>query len=119
MKRILLVDDEDTIRTILAEILMASGFVVVQAASGDRAIELLDKPDECDLVITDIQMPGMADGLALADRVARDSPRMPVLIMTGRPDLLKRSLRSNERFLAKPFGANELLAKLGELDKLH
>lgn len=116
MKRVLVVDDEAMIRAVLSEILAASGYLVVQAENADRAVEMLDSAQACDLVITDIQMPGSLDGIGLADRMAQQLPGIPVLIMTGRPDLLQRPLRDNEGFLTKPFGAVELLAKLDAME---
>lgn len=115
VKQILVVDDESLIRATLSDILQIYGYDVRQAASADAAREVLASDGGCDMVITDIQMPGVWDGLALADHLARTTPDVPVLIMTGRPELLGRPLRGNEAFLSKPFGAAQLLAKIGEL----
>jgi CheY-like chemotaxis protein len=116
VKQILVVDDERLIRTIMSEILKSHGYSVMLAPSADEAREVLDENGRCDMVITDIQMPGAWDGLALTDHVAREIPELPVLIMTGRPELLGRPLRGNERFLSKPFGADQLMAKIDELE---
>jgi CheY-like chemotaxis protein len=117
VKQILVVDDERLIRTIMSEILQSHGYSVTLAPSADEARGVLEDHGHCDMVITDIQMPGVWDGLALADHVARELPSLPVLIMTGRPELLGRPLRGNERFLSKPFGADQLMAKIDELEK--
>ena len=119
VRQILVVDDESLIRTVLAEILRAHGYGVDQACDADAARGLLRSSSDYDLVITDIQMPGASDGLALADHLASSTPVVPVLIMTGRPELLRRALRSHERFLSKPFGAEQLLEKVGELAPVH
>lgn len=108
-RQILLVDDEAMIRMILADVLGSMGYAVVEAASGDAALRHLDALDDYALVITDIHMPGGIDGLELAERIEAQGPGKPLIFMTGRPDVMQRDLRSNEAFLRKPFGAEQLM----------
>lgn len=74
---VLVVDDEVLIRLVVADTLRDEGYSVIEAASGDEAYELLAAGVPADLMVTDINMPGQLDGIALA-RAAR----------TLRPELL-------------------------------
>lgn len=102
---ILVVDDDDEVREMLAEILAYFGYGVAQAASGEEALPLLSADPSIAMVITDIQMPGMS-GLELADAVQRERADVRVIVMSGyfHPQSL------NQRFLRKPFHMQELAA---------
>ena len=63
--RVLVVEDEELIRLILAEVLADEGYQVVEAGTGDEAVRLIDGPDGFHAVITDIHMPGTRDGIAV------------------------------------------------------
>ena len=83
MATILLVDDDDGVRTFVRRALEIDGFAVHEAADGAAALDLLRGPArEADLVLSDIVMPVM-DGIALALNVARERPELPVMLMTG------------------------------------
>ena len=110
--QILLVEDEPLIRLILAEELTDAGFDVFQLASGDEAALLMESGEAAfDLLITDLHMPGTHDGVAVARLMRRQSPVLPVIYTSGRPDLFDeiRSSRPNDAFLAKPFLPSELV----------
>jgi CheY-like chemotaxis protein len=72
--RLLLVDDSQFFRNMLAPLLTASGYEVTLAASAEEALALKDKGVHFDLIVSDIDMPGM-DGLALAERIKADPKR--------------------------------------------
>jgi chemotaxis protein histidine kinase CheA/CheY-like chemotaxis protein len=80
---VLVVDDSLTIRTLLRNILLAAGYQVTLAHDGESALQELARLPHCDLIITDLQMPGM-DGSALC-RAVRGShqPHLPILIVTS------------------------------------
>ncbi len=111
MGRILLAEDEFLIRFVLAEELIAGGHEVVEAASGDEAITRFGAGEAFDMLITDVQMPGTMDGLALAASLKRSSPRLLVVYTTGRPDILNRlgALGPMEAYVLKPFTALEVV----------
>lgn len=104
-KRVLLVEDEFLIRLWLADDLADAGFDVVEAEDGDRAMVLMDQTAAFDLLITDIQMPGQADGNAVATRAKQRYPGLPVIYASGRPASLKNEIGLRDAFLSKPFTA--------------
>lgn len=111
---ILVVDDDEWVRTVASRVLRRAGFGVLAADSGPAALEILrGVAGGCvRLVLTDMMMPGMS-GPALAATVRRDFPYTPVLMMTGfavgmlPPD---RLTGLGDTVLAKPFTPVELLA---------
>jgi two-component system, chemotaxis family, sensor kinase CheA len=103
--RVLLVDDSQFFRDMLAPLLNASGFSVSSAASGDEALALLREGARVDVVITDIDMPGM-DGFELASAVRRD-PRTAAIPVIGLSSLV--SAESVER--GRQVGLHDYVAK--------
>src|SRR6478672_9382296 len=83
MPRVLIADDEDSMRTLVARAIAMDGHTTVTAEDGAEALEILSRePGAFDLLLTDIQMPVM-DGIALALTAARDFPELTILLMTG------------------------------------
>lgn len=112
LARVLLVEDEDLIRLIIAEALEEEGFEVVEAADANSASAMIDGPDGFDLLLTDIQMPGDLDGIGLADRARARHPRLPVIFVTGRPEVMNRMGRLGplDVFIRKPYGPAQVVA---------
>ena len=109
---VLLVEDEDSVRTMAARILRQKGFTVVEACDGGAALEALQAyGGPLDLILTDVVMPGVS-GVELADRAVELRPGMPVLFMSGysERDVADRGGRTGAMLLNKPFRAGELLA---------
>ena len=83
MTRVLIADDEDSMRSLVARAIAMDGHETVTAQDGAEALELLTRDEGAfDLLLTDIQMPIM-DGIALALTAARDFPELKILLMTG------------------------------------
>jgi DNA-binding response OmpR family regulator len=114
--RVLVVEDETINREIMAEALVDAGFRVDEAGSADEAVRLLDA-DGYQLLVTDIHMPGGMDGIGLAHRAHSHHPKMPIVFVTGRPDVLARLKGSGipGSSLAKPFGLEELVRVVSSL----
>ena len=114
---ILLVEDEGLIRMTLSEMLEEAGYAVTEAVNGDEARTLIRDVDAFDALLTDIQMPGVADGIDVARDFHQRHPKSPVVFMTGRPDMLSRvgRLAATEALLRKPFGPRQMLDALGSL----
>lgn len=91
MPRILIADDEESMRLLVARAIAMDGHEIVTAEDGAEALEILTRDNGAfDLLLTDIKMPVM-DGIALALAVARDFPTLTVLMMTGFADQRERA----------------------------
>jgi two-component system, cell cycle response regulator CpdR len=91
MARILVAEDEEPVRALVARALLEDGHDVVTAADGSAALEALARArGQFDLLLTDIKMPVM-DGIALALATARDHPDVVILMMTGYADQRERA----------------------------
>ena len=115
--RVLLVEDNDSVRLAIRRALAGAGLKVVEARSGDAAAGLIAS-DEClDLLVTDMRMPGARDGVALAEEWRRCWPGRPVLFVSGSFDerLNPASLGPHEALLAKPFGRADLVRAVRQL----
>ena len=84
-KHVLVVEDEPLLRLLIADELRDRGYDVCEAVNADSALSLLASAEPFDLVLTDIQMPGEANGLCLAERVRSDWPRIKIIIFSGNP----------------------------------
>lgn len=108
-KCVLVVEDQFMIRLMLVEALTAAGFEVLEAQDGDAALELLGEREHLDLVVTDIQMPGLADGNVVGAYAKSRHPGVPVIYASGRPDTLKNRLFQEDSFISKPFGTQQIV----------
>jgi CheY-like chemotaxis protein len=112
--RVLVVEDEELIRLILAEVLAEEGFHVVEASTGDEAAGLIDGPDGFHAVVTDIHMPGGRDGIAVGRHARRRYPEIPIVYCTGRPDVMHKAgpLGLMDHLVRKPYLPSEIVAIL-------
>ena len=106
---ILLVDDEENYRELIAKVLTKAGYTVLQAADRMGALSLLERSN-VDLVISDILMP-VLNGYALVARLREKWPDMPVILTTGflSPDAAKSMMKGSVDFIPKPINAETLL----------
>ena len=106
MPRILIADDEDSMRLLVARAIAMDGHHTTTAADGAEALDLLTRErGQFDLLLTDIQMPVM-DGIALALAAARDFPDLKILLVTGYADQRERASGLNaivHDVVTKPF----------------
>lgn len=110
--RILVVDDDDVFRTYLRSLLEREGHTIVEATTGENALEMLgdDRPD---LIVLDIEMPGMS-GLELLNRL-RDTGRVPAIVVSGHDSESERVLGLDlgaDDYVVKPFLAREFTARV-------
>jgi two-component system, cell cycle sensor histidine kinase and response regulator CckA len=110
---VLLVEDEDAVRSFAARALGQRGYQVLEASTGAEALEVFKGHDgEVDLVVSDVVMPEM-DGPTLMKELRRDHPDMKIIFMSGyAEDAFRRNLAENEvfMFLQKPFDLKQLAA---------
>jgi two-component system, cell cycle response regulator CpdR len=111
MARVLIADDEDSMRSLVARAIAMDGHDIVAAEDGAEALEILVRDGGgFDLLLTDIQMPVM-DGIALALTAARDFPDLTILLMTGFADQRERASNLNaivHDVITKPFSVADI-----------
>lgn len=113
---ILLVEDEDAVRTFSSRALANKGYRVLEASGGKSALELIEeKKPELELLITDVVMPEM-DGPTLAKIVRQKLPGIKIIFISGyAEDKFKEQLGEEVYFLPKPFTLKQLAAKVKEV----
>src|SRR6266581_3004969 len=112
VERILVVDDEETIREIVSSMLTHANYKCRQAASGLEAIALLDSGEEFELMLSDLMMADL-DGIGLLERTKERFPDMPVVMVTAVHDIsvaLAAIRNGAYDYLLKPFEREQLLA---------
>ena len=116
--RILAVDDEPDLRTLLKILLTNRGYEVLEAASGDEAVEQMQKNPGVDLVIMDVMMPGLS-GVEACAKIRSFSP-VPMLFLTAKTqitDKVEAFDAGGDDYLAKPFSQSELMARVESLTR--
>lgn len=106
---VLLVEDDDDNRELMAEVLATSGYRVLSAASGQDGLKTLSE-HSVDVVVTDVGMPGMG-GLEMARAAKQIAPAVPVVIVTGwaeREDIARARGRDVDAVLIKPVDPDAL-----------
>lgn len=114
--RILAVDDEPDLRSLLRILLQSKGFQIDEAASGEEAVSMVLGHAPYDLVIMDIMMPGI-DGVEACRRI-REHSSVPMLFLTARgrmEDKQQAYISGGDDYLVKPFASGELLLKVESL----
>ncbi|MBV9572711.1 MAG: response regulator [Acidobacteriales bacterium] len=110
--RILIVDDEESIREIVSSMLTAASYQCRQAGSGVQALALLESGEKFELMLSDLMMPEL-DGIGLLERTKEKFPEMPVVMVTAVHDIsvaLKAIRNGAYDYLLKPFERDQLLA---------
>ena len=111
---ILVVEDGEAVRRLVCEMLVTSGYEVIEARDAREALRIWERdPERIDLVLTDVLMPHMSGG-ELALRISEIRPQARVLFMSGYAgeDILLEFNRVNELFLQKPFTSSVLEEKI-------
>ena len=115
MPRILLAEDDDSLRGFLTRALERAGYEVTPCADGEEAVAVLDQT--WDLLLTDIVMPGM-DGIEVARIAAARQPGLRIMFITGVAAVVMREeswLSNRPRVLAKPFHLRHLIEEIEAL----
>ena len=119
MKKILIVDDQEEIRRLVDITLRVENYQILQAESGEEAIEIV-KAEKPDLVIMDIMMPGGIDGLE-ATRILKNDPETKeclIIMLTAKGQSYEREeglAAGADDYFAKPFSPLVLIKKVEEL----
>ena len=119
MKRVLVVEDEASIREMVALNLKMAGWEVVEAPSAERALELMHSGEHCDAALLDIMLPGM-DGLSLCETIRRGASDIGIIIVSAKgqeSDKIRGLSIGADDYITKPFSVSELIARLEALTR--
>lgn len=108
-RRILVVDDDDSIRELVADILLDGGYEVVQARNGAHALRSLEEDAAFHLIVLDMRMP-QVDGWQFASMAAERGLEVPIVVMTAAQNARRWAEEIGAiGYVAKPFGIDELM----------
>jgi two-component system, chemotaxis family, chemotaxis protein CheY len=117
VKRILVIDDSETIRQQVKQALAATGYEIIEAVDGVDGLEKLRSLADVDMALCDVNMPRM-NGLDMIAEVQRSGPKIPILMLTteGQPSLIRRARESGAKgWIVKPFKPELLVAAVTKL----
>ena len=111
MASVIVVEDEEDFRASLREVLAYAGFTIIDAETADIATHMLQERHDIQLLVTDIDLPGELDGVALANVARKQHPNMPIIFISGQPLKLSRAWAFDgpAAFFHKPFSFNMLV----------
>ena len=111
--KILVVDDDPTILCFIEGLLSTNEYQSILASSGEEALDIISKQNSIDLLLTDIDMPGI-NGIVFAKYISDLYPKMKILFMSGYilPSTLFSILGKKVAFLQKPFQKTNLIAQI-------
>ncbi len=113
LKRILIVDDEESILKLISYNLEKAGFATITANDGEQAVELASK-EKLSLVILDLMLPGI-DGIEVCKRLRQNKVHVPIIMLTARDDEIDKVLGLElgaDDYMTKPFSPRELTARV-------
>jgi DNA-binding response OmpR family regulator len=117
MKKILIVEDEEAIRSFEAINLKRVGYTTVEAGSGEEALQIYDAEGDFDIALLDISMPGM-DGFTLCKELRQRHEGLGIIMLTARTqemDKVGGLMNGADDYITKPFSPAELLARVDSL----
>ena len=117
MRKILVVEDEDAIREVVALNLRLAGYEVTEAASAEQALAVFSPSAGFDVAVLDIMLPGM-NGFSLCETIRRDSASMGIIMLSAKTletDKIKGLSIGADDYMTKPFSVSELLARVEAL----
>jgi CheY-like chemotaxis protein len=109
---ILVVEDEELARLIIADYLKEAGFTVLESANAENALALLESRSGIRAVVLDVVMPGAMDGIALAQRIYQRWPRIGLLVVSGRVPPKAAQLPPGTGFLPKPYFGPSIVGRV-------
>jgi CheY-like chemotaxis protein len=115
---VLIIDDEPTIRMLVAEILQENGYTAIEADSGPNGLRILQSDARIDLLITDVGLPGGLNGRQVADAARAVRPNLKVLFITGFAEnglIANGYLAPDMAVITKPFVLSALSQKIRDL----
>lgn len=110
---VLIVEDEVLVRLLIADALRQSGFMVIEAANGYEARTVLQSSNPVAVLITDVKMPGIMDGLTLAKWIRAQNPAVKIILVSGSMPPGAQSLA--DAVFIKPYAVEALVKRVSEL----
>lgn len=117
MRKVLVVEDEESIRDLIALNLRMANFEVLEAGSAEQGLELLGQSGGCDAAVLDVMLPGM-NGFSLCETIRRDDNEIGIIILSAKSmeqDKIKGLSIGADDYMTKPFSVSELLARVNAL----
>lgn len=112
---VLVVEDDELVRALAAEMVAAAGFRVYEASHADYAITLLERHSDIRIVFTDVEMPGTMDGIKLAHYIRHHWPPIQLIVASGHVRLVEQDLPIGTVFLTKPYTFDDIADRLREV----
>lgn len=106
---VLVVEDSSIIRMGAVDLVRSAGYVALEADSADEAIRILESTTDIDLVFTDVQMPGIMDGIKLSHYIRDRWPPVKLIVASGKSILEESSLPEGSRFFSKPYSDHAIV----------
>ena len=117
MVKVLVVEDEASIREVIALNLRRSGMEVLEAGSAEEALTLLEQAPDCSAAILDVMLPGM-NGFSLCETIRRSNQKIGIIILSAKgqeQDKIRGLSIGADDYMTKPFSVSELLARVEAL----
>lgn len=112
---VLVVEDETLVRMDISDQLQDFGFAVLEAANAAEAIDLLVAKSDIQVIFTDVDMPGVMDGLMLATAVRDRWPPIKIIVTSGHREVSIRDLPTASCFFEKPYRAEKVAAAMRKM----
>ena len=117
MRKVLVVEDEASIRELIALNLQMAGWEVLEAENGERGLRRLKEEGPCDAAVLDVMLPGI-DGFSLCESIRRDDQNIGIIILRAKgleEDKIRGLSIGADDYMTKPFSVSELLARIEAL----
>ena len=117
MRKVLVVEDEASIRELIALNLQMAGWEVLEAENGERGLRRLKEEGPCDAAVLDVMLPGI-DGFSLCESIRRDDQNIGIIILSAKgleEDKIRGLSIGADDYMTKPFRVSELLARIEAL----
>ncbi len=117
MKKVLVLEDEKSIRDFVVLNLSRAGYDIIEAASGEEALELFDKNPDTDIAVLDVMLPGI-DGFEVCKTIRASNQKVGIIMLTAKvqeTDKVTGLMNGADDYVAKPFSPLELIVRVDSL----
>lgn len=119
MKKILVMDDEEDIRAFVKINLKRAGYNVIEAASGEEALNIIANDNDIDIAVLDVMLPGI-DGFSVCRKIREKDKAMGIIMLTAKTqelDKINGLTMGADDYVVKPFSPSELVARIDSLSR--